>query len=127
MSEPVVRVLLVAGVTASALAVAFVPQWLGARRVQRVPLDLTDFDAAVLFFSAAGCRRCDDVRAALTRAGLVFEEVRHEDDPDRFAASGVPAVPLVVARDERGMEIGRLAGRVSRRRLRSLLGASGGR
>lgn len=121
MPESPAGLLLVAGVTGAALAVALVvPRWAG-RRAGRSPIDLAGIDGRVVFFSAASCRRCDVVRVRLSDTGARFTEVRFEDDPGRFEAAGVRAVPIVVGRDEHGTEVMRLAGRASSAQVRALV------
>jgi glutaredoxin len=125
MPEAVARGLLVAAAAGVALAVALLaPRW-SARRAERAPLDLSGIDGRVVLFTSRACRRCDAVRDLVSGSGVEFTEVCYEDDGARFAAAGVGAVPLLVARDERGTVAGCLAGAVRPRRLRGLLEASG--
>ena len=109
----------------SAVAFAWGANRLVRRRAVTARLDLTGIEGRVVFFSDTACRRCPAVREALTAAGAGFEEVRYGDDPDRFRATGAPAVPLVVVRDEHGGEVGRIAGEVRPRELDALLKRAG--
>lgn len=125
MPEVLARALLVAGVAAAGLAAALLaPRW-SARRAERAPLDLSGIDGRVVLFTSRACRRCDAVRDLVSGTGVGFTEVCYEDDEARFAAAGVGAVPLLVARDEQGVAVGRLAGAARPRRLKALLEASG--
>ena len=113
------------GVAGAGLAVALLaPRW-SARRAERTPLDLSGIDGRLVLFTSRACRRCDAVRDLVSETGVGFTEVCYEDDEARFTAVGVGAVPLLVARDERGAVVGRLAGAAKPRRLRALLEASG--
>ena len=118
-------VVLALAAVASALAFAWGANRLTRQRAERAPIDLTDIDGRVVFFSDTVCRRCDAAREALTSAGAHFEEVRYGDDPARFRATGAPAVPLIVVRDAGGAEVGRIAGEVRARVLRALLAKAG--
>lgn len=95
------------------------------RRAETARLDLSGIAGRVVFFSDAACRKCPDARKALVAGGVDFEEIRYDDDPARFRATGTPAVPLVVVRASDGAEVGRIAGEVGVRELRRLLTRAG--
>jgi hypothetical protein len=57
--------------------------------------------------------------------GVEHTEVQYEAHPAEFEVAGVPAVPLVVGRDDRGVEADRVAGSATARRIRRLLAAAG--
>lgn len=125
MAESAIRVLIGAAVVLTAVGVA---GW--ARRAQRrgavtAPLALDGIPGRIVLFSDAACARCDQARAVLETVGEPFSEVAFEADPGLMAAAGVGAVPLVVVRRADGTEVGRIAGKVSARRLRRLVKASG--
>jgi hypothetical protein len=107
----------------SALAFAWGANRLIRHRAETASLDLSGVEGQIVFFSDSACRRCPGVREALS--GLEVEEIRYGDDPDRFRATGAPAVPLVVIRDADGVEVGRIAGEVRSRQLRGLLRRAG--
>ncbi|HSM01195.1 MAG TPA: glutaredoxin domain-containing protein [Acidimicrobiia bacterium] len=118
-------VVLAAIAVASAIAFAYGATYMIRRRARRATLDLSAIGGRVVFFSDTACRKCPAARDALVSAGAEFEEIRYGDDPARFRATGVPAVPLVVVRDEAGVEVGRIAGEVRARELRALLRRAG--
>lgn len=122
MSEPVVRILVVAAAVAIAIGVALGFRLSERRRVAKAPLDLGTLRSPVTLFSDAGCTNCDQARTALQEEGVDFEEFRYDHHPEVFAAVGVSGVPLIVVKDEAGDEMGRIAGRVSPRALRRLTG-----
>jgi len=124
MSEPVARILLVVAVVVAALAVALLVPRLTARRAERAPLDLSGVAGRLVLLSAAGCGRCGDLRGRLEALGADVTELRYEDDPERFRATGAAAVPVLVARDAAGREVARAAGRIGAGRLRRLVAAS---
>jgi glutaredoxin len=124
MSEPVVRVLVVAAAVAVAIGVGLGFRLSERRRVTRAPLDLGSLRAAVTLFSDAGCANCDQARAALVAEGVDFEEFRYDHHQDVFTAVGVSGVPLIVVKNEAGDEVGRIAGRTSPRAVRRLLARS---
>ncbi|MEX2419386.1 MAG: hypothetical protein WD652_03315 [Acidimicrobiia bacterium] len=110
-----------------AMAVAFA---VGAsrftrRRAETAALDLGGIAGRVVFFADEACKRCPAARDALVASGVEFEEIRYGDDPQRFRATGATAVPLVVVRDPRGAELGRIAGELHPRALRALLEGAG--
>jgi glutaredoxin len=121
MSESFARIALAVGATALAFGVALQARAAERRRAAAGPLDLTGIGGRLVLFTAAGCRRCGQARAALTEAGAEFVDVEFDQDPDRVRAVGVTAVPLLVARDASGAEVARIAGRVGRRALARLL------
>jgi glutaredoxin len=121
MSEPIARFALALGATALALGVALSARAAERRRAAAGPLDLSGIEGRLVLFTAAGCRRCAQARAALADAGVEFVEVAFDQDPDRVQAVGVTAVPLLVGRDSTGAEVGRIAGRIGRRSLARLL------
>jgi hypothetical protein len=120
MSESVARIALACGATALALGVALEARARERRRAAAGPLHLDGVAGDLLLFTAAGCRRCEQVRAALRRAGAEYAEIVFDDDPAGVAAMGVTAVPLLVGRRAGGAEVGRIAGRVSSRALARL-------
>jgi glutaredoxin len=124
MSEPVVRVLVVAAAVAVAIGVGLGFRLSERRRVTRAPLDLGSLRAAVTLFSDTGCANCDQARAALVAEGVDFEEFRYDHHQDVFTAVGVSGVPLIVVKNEAGDEVGRIAGRTSPRAVRRLLARS---
>lgn len=125
MPEPAVRVVLVVVIAAAALIVVLVAPRRAAGRAGRSPVDLSGIEGRVVFFTSASCRRCDAIRDVLRATGARFTEIRYEDDPARFDATGVGAVPLLVGRTEQGVEVRRLAGRAASRKIRAFLEASG--
>ena len=121
MSESVARIALAAGATALALGIALQARAAERRRAAAGPLQLDGIAGRLVLFTAAGCRRCEQARTTLTRAGVEFAEMEFDQDPDRVRSIGVAAVPLLVARDAAGAEVGRIAGRIGRRALARLL------
>ncbi|MEE9298074.1 MAG: glutaredoxin domain-containing protein [Acidimicrobiia bacterium] len=119
MIELLPRVALVGGALGVALLVAAAARSRDRRNVLRTALHLTGVEGRILFFSDSVCSRCDAVRAELDRLGVDYREISYSDSPDLQRRVGVIGVPLVVVRDADGVELARLAGKVSRRRLRS--------
>lgn len=124
MSEPVVRVVVVAAAIAVAIGVALGFRMNERRRVAKAPLDLGSLRSAVTLFSDAGCTNCDQARAALIEEGVEFEEFRYDHHEDVFTAVGVSGVPLIVVKNKAGEEKGRIAGRTSVRAVRRLVASS---
>lgn len=125
MSEPTLRVLVIAAAVLVSLGAALAFRALERRRVERSPLDLSGLSEAITLFTDAGCFRCDQARDMLTDAGAEFEEIRFDHHPDIAAEVGVTGVPLIVARAPDGTEIDRIAGKVTKRTLRRLLARVG--
>lgn len=120
MTEPTVRILVVAMAIVVALGVAVLFRVRERRKAQRGLLDLTSLESPITLFSDAGCRTCDAARAALETAGIAFEEFRHDHHADVFERVGVTAVPLIVRRGDDGSEVSRIAGAVTAAGLRRL-------
>jgi glutaredoxin len=125
MSDPLLGIVVVLTAVAVALGSAWLFRRMERRRVHQAPLDLTALTSAVTLFSDAVCSRCDAARDALVESGVDFEELRFDHHRDLVEAVGVTGVPLIVARDPDGAEIGRIVGKPSRRALRRLLAEVG--
>jgi len=125
VDSPLIRLLIGVVVVAAAGGFAWIARWRDRDRRARVALNLEGIAGRVLLFSDSACARCDEARAALETAGAAFAEVAHDTDPEVMRAAGVVAVPLIVARRADGTEAGRIAGKVSPRRLRRLLASAG--
>ncbi len=121
MSDATLRIAAAAVVTGAVVGVALRARVIERRRAAAAPLDLAGFPGRLLFFSDAGCRRCDQARVVLEEAGVEFVEAAFDREPARLRAAGVTAVPLLVGRDGAGREVGRIAGRIGRRSLARLL------
>ncbi len=121
-SDAVARVLVVAAITAAALAIAFAAPRLSARRAERSPLDLRGIDGGIILFTDRSCQRCRRVRAMLADLGIDPVEYAYEDHPGDWDRVGVSAVPLLVIRGADGTVTGTIAGLPSRRRLRRAVG-----
>lgn len=119
MSEA--RVLLAVAIVTVALGVAGGARILRRHRAGRQPLLLDGLPTGLILFTDARCRGCVAARGVLHAAGRDFHEVAYGHDPDRFRATGVTAVPLLVARAVDGREVGRIAGRVTPRSLARLI------
>ncbi|HEX5631434.1 MAG TPA: hypothetical protein VFY15_07225 [Acidimicrobiia bacterium] len=114
------RLALAVAVVAIALGVAGTARLLQQRRSAMRPLDLAGLPTGLVLFTDAGCRRCLRVRDVLRSGGVPFTEVAYEQDSDAFRRSGVAGVPLLVAIAPGGVEVGRVAGRLTPRALRAL-------
>jgi len=125
MADPVVRVVIGVAAAGAAVGFALVAWRAERRRALRVPLSLSGIDGRVVLFSDAGCARCDQARRALETIGKPYEEIAYDEQPGLVTAAGVEGVPLIVVRRPDGSEAGRMAGKVTPRRLRRLLAAAG--
>ena len=104
MSEPILQLLVLAGV----VAVVAVLAWVGARRRIANPLEAVrpDLSPGVHFFSSSTCSACLPARAALTKViGTDFIEVRFEDDPSGFSRWAIGTVPTVIVVRESGQAV----------------------
>lgn len=125
MSDLTVKVMVAVGTAAVGLGVAGAARVRERRRAASAPLDLAGFSGGLLFFSDAGCRRCDQARAILEGSGVTFTEAAFDREPERLRAAGVTAVPLLVGRSADGREVGRIAGKLDRRSLARLVSRMG--
>jgi hypothetical protein len=121
MSDGAVRALAAVTAAGAALGVGMRARLIERRNAAAAPLDLDGFPGRLLFFTDAGCRRCDQARSLLVTAGVSFVETAFDREPDRLRTAGITAVPLLVGRDGDGHEVGRIAGRLGRRSLNRLL------
>lgn len=100
MDEVWLRVVLVAGAFLAAGGIAM------ARRHSRRPvrsIRSLHLDPGVYLFTSEGCATCDEARAKLRDSSRSdFVEVVWEQEPDRFEALTVDAVPSVLVVDEGG-------------------------
>jgi hypothetical protein len=110
---------------AMAVAFAFGASRFIRRRAETAALDLGGIAGRVVFFADEACKRCPAARDALVASGVVFEEIRYGDDPQRFRATGATAVPMVVVRTSDLAEVGRIVGEVRAGELRGLLKQAG--
>jgi hypothetical protein len=116
-----VQLLVALGIIVAALGVAAFARVMQRRRATQRPLHLAGLPAGLILFTDAGCRRCPAARRVVADGGAPFTEVAYDRDPDGFRATGVTVVPLLVARDRRGTELGRIAGKVAPRALARLI------
>lgn len=104
MSEPVLRVFLLAAVALAVVTVA----WFGARRRMARPRQAVrlDLDPGTHLFSSSTCAECEIARSALQHVlGREFAEVRFEDDPVGFGLFGIAKVPTVIVVGKAGEAI----------------------
>lgn len=125
MSEPVARLLVAGVIVLVGLAVVALLRLRERRRSAVDPLDLDAFTARVLLFTDSRCRTCGAARERVVASGVAFDEIAHDHEPELVAAAGVRGVPLLVVRDDAGLIVGRIAGRVGRRDLAALLRRAG--
>lgn len=124
MDDLLVRVAVLVGVIAVALAVSRSTRPLHRPSHPRVDLRGTSLPNGLVVFTNSDCAACAQARAALKTAGVAFREVTYELEPGLFASIGVESVPLIVARDGNGVTIGQISGKPQPRRLRSLAAAA---
>jgi hypothetical protein len=115
------RVLLAVAIVIAALGVAGGARILQRRRAAIQPLNLAGLPTGLILFTDAHCRRCLTASRMVAVGGVPFVEVAYNREPDRFRATGVSAVPLLVARTPDGREVGRIAGKVTPRALARLI------
>lgn len=79
----------------------------------------------VSLFGASWCGPCKAAREMIASMGGSFEYIDVDAKPDEGVAAAIQAVPTVVVTHEDGMELGRMAGGVSRSGLAELFRAVG--
>lgn len=102
MSEPLLRLVIVAIVVMAAGSIALL-----LNRFRRPPhpsVDLGDLGdrPGVVLFTSTTCPPCKDAIAALEGLGIPFREVTEELEVHRFEDAGVVAVPVTVFVDADG-------------------------
>lgn len=130
MSEVGWRLILVGSVLLGAGLIAgfgFLRRRLMARAAAALPLDLGGIDGQVLLFSDTSCPSCDVARDRLAAAGVEFREIAYGEAAEVHRVVGITAVPLIVVRGSDGIAVGRIVGKPSSRRLRTLLERSRGK
>lgn len=113
MDEPLIRLLVVAGVAAAALLVAMI-----ARRgvaLRRRPVEMPDLGPGLVLFTADTCSSCDRARRVVDEVGVEMVEIRYEETPEPFTRYGVDRVPALAHLDPDGR--GWLAEGIPNRRL----------
>ena len=123
MNEVLLRALVIGGAVAAAAIAVRIGSALQNRKARATALDLSDIDGRLVLLTERSCSNCDEVRRLLEDRDVVFSEVAYEDDSARMERIGVTDVPLLVARDDSGVEVGRIAGLPRRRALARLLAA----
>lgn len=125
MSEPLVRLLVAAGVVMLAIAVAAIA------RASRKPIhptiqigDLGDRPGVVLFTST-DCSSCKKAIAVLKELAVPFREVTHELEPRKLEEWGVVAVPLTVVLDADGSAVAVISGVPAKRAIRTAVATAG--
>lgn len=125
MDDPVVRLLAAAAIVLVGVAASLLSRRRQRMRTADRSLDVSAFRGRVLLFTDSRCRSCRAARHRLGAAGVAFDEIAHDHEPEMVAAAGVTGVPLLVVRDPAGTIVGRIAGRVRRRELSGILRRAG--
>ncbi len=121
MPEFAVRVLLVGGLTAVAVAVGFMAT--RSRRSSQPPVRVghLELDAAIIAFTSTDCSSCRSVMRLLSDFDVPVREVAYEIEPGLFDVAGVEGVPLVVVMRPDGSRATQFGGAIGRSRLRRAL------
>ena len=110
MTDPALRVAVLAAIVAAALVVI----WLARRRARNVgpPVDVRELASgpAAVVFTKDDCPTCDETLQRLRALNVRIVQVRAEDRPDEFEARGITAVPVTVVLDESGESRGQFRG-----------------
>jgi hypothetical protein len=125
MTDEVARLLLVAVVLAVAGLVAFVITRLKKPPHPNLVVQADGDRPGVVLFTSLECSTCKDTITRLRGKGVVFREITHELEPQRFEAWQVLAVPLTVVLDDEGAVVDAIAGIPSPRRLTGALRVAG--
>lgn len=125
MTDEAVRLLLVIGVLAVAVLVAF-----GVNRLRKPPHPTLVVQGegdrpGVVLFTSLECTMCKDTIVILRSKGVPFREITHELEPQRFEAWRVLAVPLTVVLDDESLVVDAIPGVPSPRRLTGALRTAG--
>lgn len=121
MDDWVLRLVVVAGVTAVALGISFATRAMQRPSHRRIDLAATDLPNGFVVFTSSDCANCAAARQALQDAGVPFREVTWELEARVFEVAGVESVPLVVARRDDGSWVGQIVGVPRPGRLRRLV------
>ncbi len=124
MSDPLVRLLILALVVGGAAGVAYL---LRRNTTYHPPVDILGLGlpAGLVVFTSTECVRCREVLAVAKTLDVPLREVTYEIESDLQERVGVIGVPLTLVIDETGKLVGQLAGAVSRSRLRRALRRTG--
>lgn len=125
MSDPLVRLLIVAVLVGVALGVGFLlRRWQWA---SHPPIDTDELDlpAGVVVFTSTECGSCKGVLAKVRGLDVPVRQVTHELEPAMFEEAGVEAVPLTVVIDDAGSVVAQLPGDVSAWRIKRAVRRAG--
>lgn len=124
MSDPLVRLAVVAAVGLAAVAWGFIAS--RRRRTHIRPADLSwlDEEVPVVAFTSTSCANCREVMRLLGTLDVPVREVAYEREPELFDRAGVDDVPLVVVAARRGRNWQR-AGRLRESTVRRALARAG--
>lgn len=112
------RAVVVAGVAAAALLVAWLFRVRARRRVAMVDVAGLAAGPAVVIFTKDDCANCALTLERAVAVGLPAHQIRAEDDPEALRSRGVTGVPVTVFIDSAGRARHQFAGLPSMRSLR---------
>ncbi len=123
MSDPLVRLAVVAAVAAIVVVISVL-----TRRWQRpvhppVAVAQLDLPAGVVVFTSTDCATCKDALAALRSIDLPVREVTWELERETLERAQIAAVPLTLFVHEGGRVIDQIVGVPKPRRLRRAVAA----
>lgn len=125
MTDEVVRALLAVGALIVAGVVALVITRLTKPPHPTLVVQPDGDRPGVVLFTSLECVSCKDTITLLRGKGVVFREITHELEPQRFEAWQVLAVPLAVVLDEQGSIVDAITGVPPLRRLTRALHDAG--
>lgn len=119
------RALVVAGVAAAALLVAWLFRVRARRRMARVDVVGLAKGPVIVIFTKDDCANCALTLDRVAAVGLPVHQIRAEDDPEAFRSRGVAGVPVAVFIDSAGRARHQFAGLPSMRSLRRAAARTG--
>lgn len=124
MSDPLVRLLLIAVVVAVAVGVGLLAR---RRLVTHPAVDISGvgFEPGLVVFTSTACHRCKKVLAAARATGAPLREVTYELEAGLQEKVGVTGVPLTLVVDGSGRLNSQIAGQAGEQRLRRAIRKAG--
>ena len=117
MSDPVVRILVVAVVVGIAVVVAWILRRFTNPPHPTVTVGEVGDRPGIVLFTSTTCPTCKEVIALLQEMELPYREVTSDLEPQRFETWGVLAVPVTVVVDGESNVVAAMSGVPKRRAI----------
>ena len=125
MSDPSVRIAVVAVLAVAGLLAAWLARSLHNKRQKRLDVSGLISGPGVVVFTKDDCPNCAAVLKLLEPSSLTLRQVRAEAEPEVFEQLAVDGVPITVVVADGGRNVGQFAGLPTAMSLRRALRRGG--